>query len=62
MCEKELSLMLLEINNIVENTPNDGELGTKIREYVEKKKINLYINRGKSIYSNDNDWGQVSGY
>jgi len=62
MCEKELSLMLLEINNIVENTPNDGELGTKIREYVEKKKINSYINRGKTIYNNDNDWGQVSGY
>lgn len=62
MCEKELSLMLLEINNIVETTPNDGELGVKIREYVEKKKINSYINRGKSIYSNDNDWGQVSGY
>ena len=62
MCEKELSLMLLEINNIVENTPNDGELGIKIREYVEKKKINSYINRGKTIYNNDNDWGQVSGY
>ncbi len=62
MCEKELSLMLLEINNIVENTPNDGELGTKIRDYVEKKKINSYINRGKTIYDNDNDWGQVSGY
>jgi len=62
MCEKELSLMLLEITNIVETIPNDGELGTKIREYVEKKKINSYINRGKTIYDNDNDWGQVSGY
>jgi hypothetical protein len=62
MCEKELLLILLEITDIVDVTPNDGDLGTKVREFFEKKRINSYINRGKTIYNNDNDWGQVSGY
>ncbi len=62
MCEKELLLLLMEITDIVNVTPNDGDLGIKVRKFFEKKKINSYINRDKTIYNNDNDWGQVSGY
>jgi hypothetical protein len=62
MCEKELLLLLTEITNMVDVTPNDIDLGTKVREYFINKRLKSYLKQETSIYNNENDWGKVSGY
>ncbi len=62
MCEKELLSILADITKIVEITPNDTELGAKMREFFERKRMSSYINKDNRHYDNDNEWGKVSGY